>query len=131
MTPKQQEALDRLRTQGRLSNNGYFVYDRLMPDLMTAAALALAEHPADEDVPVDEQWLSRVGFGREEHPSAWTIQRADAMPLGLWHVDDGWKAMLIHHPFAASCIVRQVNTRGAVRRLCHVLGVPLKEGGTE
>jgi hypothetical protein len=34
--------------------------------------------------------------------------RDDALPIGLWSVDDGWKAMLIHGPHSASALARGV-----------------------
>lgn len=90
------------------------------------AELAAYRRELDQ-TPVDEAWLRSVGFVKDEHPSKWTIYRDERLPVGLWKVDDGWKAMLIHSDNAASCLVRQQNTRGQLRTLCRALGVELKE----
>lgn len=87
----------------------------------------LAEHLPDSELALDEPWLRSVGGKREEHPAKVTFSREDALPVGLWDVDDGWKAMLIHAPHAASCIVRGLKTRGQFRRLASALGIQLKE----
>lgn len=84
----------------------------------------------DGDVAVDEAWLKSVGCIREDSPPIkWTFRREDALDIGFWCVDDGWKAMLIHHESAASCMVRGLKTRGQVRKLLESLGVPLAAPG--
>lgn len=81
-----------------------------------------------DPTPVDSQWLESIGFAKDPwHDFKWFFDREAGMPIGLWKVDDGWKAMLLHSDHAASCLVRQQNTRGAVRTLCRALGVELKE----
>ena len=88
----------------------------------------IAEHPADDDLCVTREWLQMVGWKKEEgQPNKWNIARHDAMAIGLWIVDDGWKAMLIHNAVAQSCIVRGLKTRGDVRSLCKSLNIELKE----
>lgn len=82
---------------------------------------ALADFALDSE-PVDEAWLRSEGWEKQDHPIKWDWYRDDALPIGLWHVDDGWKAMLIHHEHAASCLVRGLKTRGAVRALLFALG---------
>lgn len=89
--------------------------------------LSDAAEAADSDLPIDEDWLRSVGAKKHEwHPDKWTFYRDDAMPVGLWIVDDGWKAMLIHTESAASCMVRGLKTRGDVHQLAKCLHIPLK-----
>ena len=93
--------------------------------LTKCAAAYLAEHPADDAEPIDGPWLRSVGAVKEDHPDKWTFRREDALDVGLWHVDDGWKAMLLYGECAASCIRRGLKTRGDVRRLAAALGIQL------
>lgn len=81
------------------------------------------------NAPIDAVWLRSVGAKKHEHPDKWTFYREDALPVGLWHVDDGWKAMLIHTESWASCIVRGLHTRGDLIRLASALGIELVEKG--
>lgn len=86
------------------------------------------EHPAGDDAPVTEEWLRSVGaIGDEWHMPQFTFHRKDALPVGLWRIDDEWKAMLIYGEHAASCIVRGLKARGDVRLLCRALRIPLNE----
>jgi hypothetical protein len=91
-----------------------------------------ADHPADDDEPVTEEWLRAVGFV--------THRQGVAIDMGLrsrggpwlyfaccpglvnpdWMFDDG---RLLAAP--------DLNTRGHVRRLCEALGVPLRAGEGE
>lgn len=87
----------------------------------------LAEHPADEAELIDEAFLRRCGGNKDEFPNKWTFHRPEGMSIGLWHVDDGWKVMLIHDERFQSCIVRGLTTCGQLRRLFAALGVTLKE----
>jgi len=88
-------------------------------DTITLADFALGLLDSE---PVDEAWLRSEGWEKQDHPVKWNWYRDDALPIGLWHVDDGWKAMLIHHEHAATCLVRGLKTRGAVRALLFALG---------
>ena len=87
----------------------------------------LREHPADSDEPLTKEWLRSVGGSQDAHPAKITFYRDDAMPIGLWLVDDGWKAMLIHKQDWSSTIVRGRKTRGDLRRLSVALAIQLKE----
>ena len=88
---------------------------------------------AERLITVHEPRLSKPHM-QSEHDAAivamakaWIACRDDALPIGLWSVHDGFKAMLVHHPNAATCMVRGLKTRGDVRRLCAALGVPLTD----
>jgi hypothetical protein len=97
-------------------------------DYATLARAYLALH---DPTPIDETWLKAVGAKDDDHPAKVHFERDDALPIGLWHVLDGWKAMLIHAPHAATCIVRGLTTRGQFRQLAAALGIDLREPGGE
>jgi hypothetical protein len=97
-------------------------------DMWTLARAYLALH---DPTPLDEAWLKAVGAKDDDHPAKVHFERDDALPIGLWHVLDGWKAMLIHAPHAATCIVRGLTTRGQFRQLAAALGIDLREPGGE
>lgn len=84
----------------------------------------LAEH---DPTLLDEDWLIAVGGRQEDHPMKITFHREDALSVGLWHVDDGWKVMLLHSARSASCVVRGVATRGRFRRLADDFSIPIRE----
>jgi hypothetical protein len=96
-----------------------------------------AEHPADDDLPVTENWLRSVGFRdyliADKHCSSflslWVEPRLhncaflavhwarDANPQGHYWSANDFTLYRPAHP----------KTRGDVRRLCAALGHPLKE----
>lgn len=91
--------------------------------------MAVESYQVDDDKPVTVEWLRSMGFIQDEwHDKKMKFDRVDNLAIGLWNVDDGWKAMLIHHEAAASCLIRKQNTRCKVRNLCRALGIDLKEG---
>lgn len=95
---------------------------RELPDKIAAFAALAEPDPVQEAVDdgeaATESWLKKIGGVRDDRVTAsLTFHREDAMSIGFWLVDDGWKAMLIHHEHAASCIVRGLKTRGEIRRL--------------
>lgn len=98
-----------------------FDYERRDRDRHYLADAYLAD---SDPTPITPNWLKSVGAVKEDHPSKWAFHREDALDVGLWLVDDGWKAMLIHHPDHQSCLVRGLETRGDVRLLCRALGIP-------
>lgn len=85
------------------------------------------------DAPVTAEWLRETwGAVQEDHPQKMLIRRGvgtpgERMPIGMWLVDDGWKAMLIHHSYAASCLEREVNTQGQFTLLALGLGLTPKQ----
>ncbi len=125
------DAAERLRTpwtiHGRKISEIENHTNQWFEDAKTITDAYLSEHPADDEQVIDETWLKGAGFVKEDHPQKWRVTREDALPLGLWSVDDGWKAMLIHTAHASSCIVRGLTTRSDVRRLCTALGIKLQE----
>ena len=98
-------------------------FDLRLEDAYLLAEAYLALHPADDGEAIDEAWLRSMGFTKHEwHHQKWTFYRSTGMPIGLWHVEDGWKAMLIHSEAHASCLVRAMTTRGQLRRLLAAIG---------
>ena len=90
----------------------------------------LAEHPADDAEPITPRWLVEIGGVRNDHPQKTTFNPAgDGIPIGLWEVNDGWKAMLLIVEHHACTIVRGLQTRGSVRRLAAALNIPLTTKG--
>jgi hypothetical protein len=98
-------------------------YDK-MPIVEIAVVLAhayLADHPADEDEPVTEDWLRsiglklRMGFG---FPVTKT--------MSLWDSRNGW-GLYFHGGLGDSAEgetkIAKVATRGQVRRLLAALGI--------
>lgn len=92
------------------------------------AARAVLKREEELAQPVTEEWLRSAGAKKHDwHPVKWTFFRDDALAIGLWHVDDGWKAMGILAEHSSICIVRGLQTRGDVLRLLAALGIPTKE----
>lgn len=94
----------------------------LSKDVIDVANAYLAEHPADDALPIDELWLRGVGFkprGIEGDLWLWPLHWRhfsgevvlQPAQLEIWH------GVLRGHP----------KTRGDLRRLCAALGINLKE----
>jgi hypothetical protein len=80
----------------------------------------------NDETPIDKVWLWKIGGSKEEHPDKVTFYRGEPLPIGLWFVDDGWKAMLLSTRNFATCIVRGLKTRGDWLRLAAALRIRLK-----
>ena len=89
------------------------VATKFLRDLRDGIA-AFEDEQAERVEPIDAEWLRRVGAVKEDHPCKWRFDRNDALPIGLWFVSDGWKAMLVLSENCQSCIVRGLMTRGQV-----------------
>lgn len=91
------------------------------------AAAYLAEHPADDNTPIDEAWLRRVGFIRH-------MQSAGSNDLSLGNLiyvgrrNNSRREEAPEPRFYLRDIdLRHIKTRGQLRRLCIALGIELKE----
>jgi len=84
----------------------------------------LAEHPADDEEPISEEWLHSVGFedDRAGTPTAGALHIRHA-PLPKMDSDEEYPA----HACVRSFPIPVPKTRGDVRRLCRALGIALKE----
>lgn len=130
----------------RLRNNlpdpfAYRASGQHLADLRLLADAYLAEHPADECEPIDETWLTAVGFvevpAPSPYPPSFRIKFRD-MPetckefgdLVIYapskeHRDWGFKATVA----AGGLWHGPTKTRGDVARLCAALGIPLTTKG--
>lgn len=92
----------------------------------------LAEHPADDDESVTEEWLLSVGFDGD-----WVMLRAGERLEspefclsfhGIEKGDGKKRAWLLTLDPVKTVSVEFPETRGQVRLMCRALGITLKEG---
>ena len=118
MAPEQREALDRFLVYERMADagEGLHEYDQINDDLVDLARAYLDEHPADDDVPVDEKWLhsvvTRPTRGGFEFGNQIRIVGNDEIGYSLYLHD----VMEMRNP-----------TRGDVRLLCKALKIPMND----
>lgn len=82
----------------------------------------LAEHPADDEEPVTEDWLRAVGSKPIPGVSFHAFDLGLFVQVGVR--PDG--SLCIHADRFTATLKMAICTRGDVRRLCAALGVPLK-----
>jgi hypothetical protein len=88
-------------------------------DAAVLARAYIAEHPADSELPVTEDWLRAVGFTADTDGTVSWFRKAD---LELYDQSPhGWKS------FVGARMLRPVSARGQLRGLCHWLCVALPE----
>jgi hypothetical protein len=123
-------AAERLQTLASVKKQNQITKDAF--DVATGyrmlRAQIIAEHPADSDLPVTEEWLRSVGFETAVNP-LWIWARSAEICLardntGSWVVtraddDDAF--------FVSEVEIPAFKTRGDVRRLCVALGIPLPD----
>ena len=133
MTPEQKAALDRLLRHEAITGmdfreSPYFVEGRgvdeslRLPDVRIAMLLCLAEHPADDDEPVTEEWLRSVGFCDTEYMSSLENGPLEYVLEEEVYFPENWILNGGDPPESMS-----IKTRGDVRRLCRALGIQLNE----
>ena len=81
-------------------------------DLFVLAQAYIAEHPADDDEPVTDEWLDSV-FGTDDSLCT------------EWH--DEWGEKITWLDKFGLVSIPMPKTRGDVRRLCRALGIELNE----
>lgn len=139
-------AAERRSTYIRLGfgdESDYITTGQAAEDALTLADAYLREHPADEELPIDEAWLRSVGFVdtpsfgmaltfRKEYGedvATFTLSCCDAPNVGdgaCWEIAvksielDPESAMLPCEPA----------TRGQLRTLCRTLEIALEETGS-
>ena len=134
-TPEEVEA-----AAGRLrrlkAGEGYFaVYpppiiygpDPSMPQCKDEATLAdawLADHPAEDSLPVAATWLSAAV---EEPPGyqGWWKWAVGPLTLRVWQAGECWAVALWHDDTLTGTLLPAVETRGQLRRLLDALGATL------
>lgn len=95
-------------------------------DMETLANAYLAEHPADDDEPVTEEWWDNTLGGRHvciqySNFGLWLDTRYGNVKVELY----AESAALDSDCFVLTLLVKP--TRGDVRRLCRALGIEPKE----
>ena len=128
MTPELRAAMERLR-RIEAGESYYEVYGcqptghgHMQRDERKLVDAFMAEHPADDDETVTEEWLGRVG-GVKSSEYAKAFRRAGSDDLYFFYAG--------RNPFQSGLTrffkMPVVETRGDVRRLCVALGIELKE----
>lgn len=84
------------------------------------------EHPADDELPVTEEWLREVGFGDNGYNYAGSMLRLGGFEYRTGPSADGWSRW-----YYCGVLITDENlgTRGHVRRLLAALGIPLAPKG--
>ena len=80
----------------------------------------LADHPADDDEPVTEEWLCSVG-AKKDDVSVFFPSPIQGVPAIEFSKEQAW---LTNEDYAGVEI--KLKTRGDVRRLCAALGIEMK-----
>ena len=100
-------------------------------DLLELVDAFLAEHPADDDVAIAEEWLKSVGFteeGKQRWPVLVSPQSSKNGPICRIYYEplngcDGWQI-----GWKDACgSIPTLDTRSEVRQLCIALRITLKE----
>lgn len=95
------------------------------------ASAYLAEHPADDDCPVTQEWLESVGWKKQmSRQGQWrsAVSKWDAALQ--WYSHDR-SLEIIDVTDESSIVIGDRNTRGSVRRLASELGIELMESAHE
>lgn len=88
--------------------------------------MVLAEHPADDDEAVTEEWLESVGFKHRVLRSEFGYE-CMSIYLKIDNDDQWFFGTDYGHEFDAEVMLKTPATRGDLRRLCKALGIELKE----
>lgn len=93
--------------------DGIYASDKQLEDRRLIAKAYLAEHPADNDEPITDSWLRKIGFQDMETG----LESQDHVVIvNAWGMD-----------FTVCNGKPKPETRGDVRRLAKALGLELKE----
>ena len=130
MTPDElRAARERWREYRHGKTNPFYGDEMLYRETVARICDAyLAEHPADDEAPIDEAWLRSVGFYESAEYGGdreiWLIDIADS-------TDDSICCNLyttrIELWIGSRYITIPGKTRGDVRRICAELGITLKQ----
>lgn len=110
-----------IECDGKGQPTGFVRVPCVLHDAVTTVADAyLAEHPADSEQSVTEEWLRSVGFVAGRMPKDLALP---PIVRGISLAgDEYW--LVRTYPIPSD---HEPKTRGHVRRLCSALGIPLKE----
>ena len=119
------DAAKRLRTQttgSDGSNSDASLLDWMLDNRLLANEW-LAEHPEDDEKPVDAEWLTEVGFmPQSDHAATRRVARNANLQLVAWG-DGEWFAYELETGDGFQIPIPA--TRGDVRRLCKCLGITI------
>lgn len=100
-------------------------------DRRAIIAAYLAEHPADDETPIDREWLARLGCKRDDWGSGTTdfTIPSDGVQLDIrvWADEACGIDGIAYNQNDTGNVQVDVKTRGDVRRLCDAVGIKLKE----
>lgn len=88
-------------------------------DLKLLAGAYLAEHPADESIEVDAEWLVQIGFEPDASGALWIGDRRLCWDRRICWFGNGY--------FGFDGVELEAKTRGDVRRMLKVFKVEFKE----
>ena len=95
-------------------------FDRdLFMEALTFVSIYLAEHPADESIEVDAEWLVQIGFEPDASGALWIGDRRLCWDRRICWFGNGY--------FGFDGVELDAKTRGDVRRMLKVFGVEIKE----
>lgn len=128
---KVQEAAERLRrVEANAETNDVCwisrVYDQMWGnppeidwhcDLRLVGKAYCAEHPADDDEPIDD-WLESIGLHYDDDKKAWYAEDDIGRPVEVFY----HRGIFVY----GTLIANQPSNRGEFRRLCAALGVELQ-----
>jgi hypothetical protein len=104
------------RTSKIIKEDGSYKH-KWIEDLCTITDAYLAEHPADDDEPVTEEWLDEMFGTYLRQFWEWSV----IYGVRIAKDPDGFKLLTGYQ------VARTGLARGDVRRLCSALGIPLSE----
>ena len=110
--------------EGNLPHDSPTYRGTLLFQVTEAALVLLSEHPADDDLPVTEEWLLSVGFESHAGCLARRIERGSLPWIEVIFDDDGGYMLMIGSEAVWDGLPQP---RGDVRRLCRALGIQLKD----
>lgn len=117
-TPEEiKAALDRLSSHVSRGGNRYYKNDMpgcVCDDEVILANAYIAEHPADDDLPIDHAWLKTLNLPFK------SVQFHCCHIRGFFATQHG-----------SNLILRKLKTRGEARQLLRGLGIDFKEFATQ
>ena len=102
-------------------------YEDCEGDIQYVANAYLAEHPADEDEPIDEDWLRSIGFhvNTGDDYYLWINSPNQDFDIQYW---DDWEEFRFATSKSDYDVPVSIKTRGQLRDLLKALGLETKGG---
>lgn len=105
--------------QGSVIEAGNRVKYLILQDEKSVIDVYLSEHPADESIEVDAEWLVQIGFEPDASGALWIGDRRLCWDRRICWFGNGY--------FGFDGVELDAKTRGDVRRMLKVFGVEIKE----